>query len=216
MPRSVKPVPEEVPASDPEPMHPASAPLSPKDELTVALDQAAEAPAEPFTEYKTVNGVTLTVRAVPSFAMRAAALRVPRPAPPMVYIESKDREEPNPNDPEYTYALERWEQAQIEAVNDVILALGTKYVSVPEDVPSPQDDTWIDVLQELGFEIPGSPTQRYIAWLKYIVLSERDLALLMINIVRLSGVSEVDVARQVMAFRRNAQRRADPSGTPAE
>lgn len=178
---------------------------------SAAIVQAAEVAAA-VSEGKSVgrekvelsNGIVLKLRPVPPFAMREAALRIKPPKPPIVLIEEKGREEPNPNDPDYIEALDQFAQDQAEAISNILILLGTSVESVPPDMCRPEDDDWIDVFNVLGVEIDADNRhQRYLAWMRFYALeTQRDIADVVSSCISRSGVTEAEVQRVVASFRR--------------
>lgn len=154
------------------------------------------------------NGIVLKLKAVPPLAMREAAISVPQPKPPVVFMESLGRTEENPNDPDYLRAVTRWENDQVFRVADVLMLLGTSVESVPEGFERPEDSEWFEQLEVLGLAVDGSNRhKRYLAWLRmYAFASERDIAAAMAAITSLSGTTEVEVQRAAAAFRNNSRR----------
>lgn len=150
------------------------------------------------------NGVVLKIHPVPPLAMREAATSIPPPAPPIVRIESQDREEENPNDPDYLAEFERWQLKQLARVADVMLILGTSLQELPTDgslVP-PEDEDWIEMLEAVGLSVPKTNKYaRYLSWLRlYAVRSEQDLSEVFTAVVQASGVTELEVQRAAAAF----------------
>jgi hypothetical protein len=154
------------------------------------------------------NGIVLKLKAVPPLAMREAAISVPQPKVPVVFVESLGRAEENPNDPDYARALTRWENDQVFRVADVLMLLGTSVESVPEGYQRPEDEEWFEELEVLGLAVDGSNRhKRRLAWLRmYAFTSERDIAATMAAITALSGTTEVEVGRAAAAFRNNTGR----------
>lgn len=157
------------------------------------------------------NGVVLKIRPVPPLAMREAATSEPQPKPPIVHIAAQDRDEENPNDPDYLAEVERWQLKQLARVADVMLILGTELVDLPQEcglVP-PDSDEWIEMLQAAGIQIQVSSNRytRYLTWLRlYAIRSEPDLAEVFTAVVSASGVTEVEVQRAAAAFLDTARR----------
>jgi hypothetical protein len=70
------------------------------------------------------------------------------PRPPMVFIESKGREEQNPLDPTYLAEMDNYQGERANAIMETFALFGVELV---EDLP--QDDTWLKrlkVLDRLG------------------------------------------------------------------
>lgn len=152
------------------------------------------------------NGIILKLKPVAPIAIREAAVRVQPPEVPLVYIEEKQREERNPADPAYLRAVDRYEADQVFRVADVLVLMGTKVEFVPEGRSGPDDDDWIDLLDALDISVPrDNKYRRYLAWVRYYAIEdEEDIGRVMAAIVRLSGVTEVEVDKAAKAFRPSA------------
>lgn len=149
------------------------------------------------------NGIVLKLRPVPPLAIREIAVRFAPPPVPVVWIADKERDEPNPNDPDYLAAMTRYLQDQTYRVADVSMALGTAVESVPEFMERPESDGWIEPLEAVGLVIDrDNRHKRYLAWLRlYAVTSNADLTRVMRGVTMLAGVTEEEVQRAVRAFR---------------
>lgn len=161
------------------------------------------------------TGVVVRVRPVASLIISDIARAIPEPKIPRVYIETKAREEENPNDPGYLKALVDRETAQAMAVNDAFLLMGTEVVSAPPDLWALDSDDWIDRLALIGIAKPEGPHARYLAWMKYIAAPlQTDIVALLHGVGRLSAVTEDDVQAVADGFRRSGEGRADLPGSP--
>lgn len=89
-------------------------------------------------------GVRVKVVPVSAPLITDAAAMIDDPPVPMVYIESKGREEENPNDPNYLKALTNAEIRRSQASMDAMLMFGTELID-----GMPEDDSWIDRLKWL-------------------------------------------------------------------
>lgn len=179
-------------------------PVHALDAIAEAADVAQAVVEGPRDRVTLSNQVVLKLRPVPPLALREAAVRIPPPAIPTVFIADHGREEPNPADPVYIEALKTYEQDQVFRVADVLMLLGTSVESVPDEIEMPESDNWIDALEALDLHVDRSNKyKRYLSWLRlYAVQSEVDIANVMAAVVSLSGVTEVEVARAAAAFRR--------------
>jgi hypothetical protein len=149
------------------------------------------------------SGIVLKVRPVPPLAIRQAVMNVERPRVPIVFIEEKGREEENPDDPGYRDALVEYRIATGMAAMKALLVLGTQVESLPDGLSGPEDDGWLEELQDAGLDIEASsPRARYLAWLQFYALkTNEDLAAAMDGPRKASGITEEDVALAVQSFR---------------
>lgn len=156
------------------------------------------------------TGVVLKVKPFPRLFIFAVTARIKKPKVPVVFIESKGREEENPDDPDYQEELKDWIVDVANAGNDVAFVRGSEIESIPEGIPGPNDEEWINEMEVFGLPMIENPVARYLAWIKAIAAPlDSDITLLLGEIGRLTGVSEEDVEDAVEQFRRLATRKAD-------
>lgn len=158
------------------------------------------------------TGVVLSIHPVPPYAFQSASMQAgPPPEPPMVYIESRGREEPNPDDPAYKQQFQRHRVKQSDLVSNVLFLYGTKIQHVPDGVPKVEDDDWLDLLKATGVEVDSTNSyERYLAWLRYVVLAKsEDITNLVSATMRGSGTTEEDVQQALETFRSDEERGED-------
>lgn len=112
------------------------------------------------------SGVVLRVRAVSTSLFADLMAEMEPPKPPVVYIESKGREEENPDDPDYLAAKQAHQARVAKAMSDAVIVLGTELESLPAGFPGPGDPTWNAQMRALGRRFEGQQDQ-YLAWVKY-------------------------------------------------
>ena len=126
-----------------------------------------------------------------------------KPKPPVYFIESKGRAEPNPDDIGFQEAKSEWEVAFIMAQMDALLLLGTELLNVPKGVPIQTEDSWMDICEILDIEIPKSPKGRYLLWVKYVAApATTDIQALSLAIGKKTGVSDAEVETAMDRFQR--------------
>lgn len=168
------------------------------------------------------NGITLEVKAVPPMLVDALNAEYAPPDAPMWLNPDKGREEPNPNDPDWVRAVEKLENQRQDAVNNLVLAAGTKLkLPLPEGRVGPENDEWLEIVKltaELtgkDIEVPTEPgIKRYLAWLRYYAIETgTDFGLVMNLVLELAGISEQEVTEALNKFRGDPVGSAD-SGLP--
>lgn len=177
-----------------------------------------------FAELTLSNGIVLECRPVQPLLLNAVTNELADPAPPIVFIESKGRDEPNPNDPDYLRRLEELAVVRERAVIDLVLYRGTRVTFIPDDVSAPDDKAWLDDLN-VTRRIAGLPpldidfddqASRYIAWLRFYALeSGADFALAEALPLQLAGLNEGEVAEAINSFRGLQERGTDTSPASA-
>ncbi len=150
------------------------------------------------------TGVVFNITNVPPYAFDAMKKKIAptRPNVPTVYIETKDRSEQNPNDPDYIEAMEAYDIRLTESLIDMILTLGTEVDKLPEGFPKHTDKGWSDKLELAGLDIPEEDHPRYLAWIKLCAARTLDdLQALILACARSAGVTEEDAAEAAGSFR---------------
>lgn len=157
------------------------------------------------------NGIVLKIKRIPPLAIREAATRVKAPEVPMWYNEATERDEPNPNDPDFLAALEEYSNTQVMAISQVLMMLGTEVAEL-NGHDGPEANGWLRALRAAGVIInEDDEFDRYLAWLQYYALETTDdIASIMPATMALSGVSEQEVEKAAASFRDSAQRRTNP------
>jgi hypothetical protein len=160
--------------------------------------------AKKFDEVTLSTGVVLGIKKIPRLLI-GELVKVPRPTPPIVMIESIGREEENPADPEYINKVQQWETMVSMKMVDAFVLFGTNIKSVPDGFPDFLDSSISSKLKALGI-ITISPEDKYLAWIKFFACEQdEDIAAVIDSVGRLSGVSEKDVDEAVNKFRSNTK-----------
>lgn len=128
-----------------------------------------------------------------------------KPSPPRVFMEHLGREEINDEDPDYIKAYEQWTLDYTLATQKLAMASGIEVVSYPETFPDPTDTSWLIPLQFAGLDVTlamQNESVRKIYWLQqYAAAKADDLVALVNAVMRVSGVSQEEVAQEVDNFR---------------
>jgi len=149
------------------------------------------------------NGIIIQTKPISQDAIRRIIDRVDKPTIPVVFIDSRDREEENPNDPDYLDALEKYHSDILNKVYDAMFILGTSCAYVPEDYYKPESEEWVQFLGVAGIEINNeNKFTRYRDWLKlYACSSQFDYFQLTSVLYRRVGVMEKEVIDAIGFFR---------------
>lgn len=182
----------------------------------VAVVESATIPLPNPNEYVSSKGIKFKIKKIPKLALVDAGKRLKDPKVPMFYNEDKERNEPNPNDPNYIDELRDVNYQRGIAITSVGIVLGTELIKpLPEDVEAPEDTDWSDALNELGIEIPEKGRMRYLAWVKYYALDDEEFTILFRTVAGGAGmVFAEEVAEATVAFPGNEARNTD-TGTSA-
>lgn len=152
------------------------------------------------------SGVLVKLTPVSMSIITEAQVLIEDPAPPVWYNESKNREEVNPNDPEYLKALRKADEDRNLAAMDAIVMFGVELVN---GVPDISEDPWLDmlkmrekrklappILQEFDL---NDPIDLEYLYKKYVAVTTADLP----KIMAVSGVSEEDISTEMKKFQDN-------------
>lgn len=163
------------------------------------------------------TGVIFKIKKAPAMAFQAVVKQWDKAAPkaPVTYIESKDRNEENPSDPDYIQAKRDYEERRNTALFDAAILFCTEIESVPEGINKPEDDDWLEDLKILGIAPGAGKRERYLSWVKYYAApDDTDLVSLNVAISRVNGVSEGDVSAAMAAFKSAQRGRIDTELSP--
>ena len=129
----------------------------------------------------------------------------------MVYIESHERDEENPNDPDYIAAIEERDTRVYRAGVDIALVMGTSCKDVPTGWYRPEDKGWLDELPVGELEVDVSNEAiRYLNWLHlYALRTPHDLSRTTYNALVRAGLMEAEIASAIASFLSSARRAAD-------
>lgn len=170
-------------------------------EAALSDKNSTNKPPEP---YKCANGIVIGFKFVPPHLLAKVAERFPQPTPPVVEIKDKGVSEPNPNDPTYLVAKEKWGEDLQRASSDTSLVAGTFCESVPDNKCHPEDMEWLEMLTfAAGGVEPTFANQydRYLAWLTtYAIASIKDYAEVLARASGLAGIPEELVKAAVATF----------------
>lgn len=158
-------------------------------------------PNEEEQLFTTSTGVTIRRLTIPDILMQRVMEKVKKPKVPMWFNPEKERDEPNPNDPDYLEAVRQAQDERGQRAIDAAIMFGCELVS-----ELPESREWIQRLNRFGIEVDESDEfELKFAYLKYVAFSNSsDLAL-----VTGWGLSEEDIANAGATFRRNTARRAN-------
>lgn len=132
---------------------------------------------------------------------------------PKVWIKDKERDEENPNDPDYLAAMEAWYAESGMRSIKALLPTGSRIRSKPEDMPGPEEPDFADLMDTMGQPLGKSRFSRYTQWVLLYATNPQDLAILGVKLLRRAGVREEDV-REAQALFQGLQERIADSRTP--
>lgn len=166
------------------------------------------------------NGIRLRIKPIPPMLLNSVANSVPMPKIPKVWIEDKQREEENPNHPDYIQELaDRQTKITLATINLIIYAC-TEVVETPDSVWSLDSDKWIPMVKMAGIDFdPEDEVQRYVTWMRnYAITTIDDLNRVQTVPMQLAGITEAEVSEVMESFRSGEERGTDselPTGEPS-
>ena len=166
-------------------------------------------------EFTLENGATLKI-SKPSAMLLASVMtdvekENPIPVAPKVYMEDKQREEDNPNDPEFKAKMAVW---NANAVVRMFKALCASSLSIKElgDAFDPDGEDFADYLDALELEVEKGKTTRFLQWLNTYALVQSESKQLNTWMMTLAGVTEGDVAEATDFLQGDTARGTNPKG----
>lgn len=146
------------------------------------------------------TGVRARISPVTATLVDAVQAKIIDPDPPMVFIDEKGREEPNPSDSKYLKAMERAQVDRVVAAMDAMAMFGVELVD-----GLPADESWVKklrLLERLGtLDLSDldldDPIEREFAYKRYFALAPQDIAL----VASATGLNEADIDVAEATFR---------------
>jgi len=161
------------------------------------------------------TGVVVRLKPVSSSLVEEMKAAIKMPPVPVVWIEEKEREEENPNDPRYVEAVEEVQRRRAEAIFDALCIFGVELVD-----GLPEDAGWLKKLRFLekqgtldlsDFDLEDEFDLEFI-YKRYVAVAGTDLQL----IGGLHGYRPLEVARQRAMFLGDKGRDTSRGISPAE
>ncbi len=167
--------------------------------------------------YELASGVKLRFHKFSPLLLNQIATTIGEnePKAPMVFDENKARDEENPLDPDYVAAHNLWAAATAVRLLRALVAAGTKLESRPDDMMADDSEEFEQFMELVQIPISANSQGRYTQWVMYVALtSPEDMNALNIELMRLAGAREEDVAEAQALFRSIEERRADNGASP--
>lgn len=148
------------------------------------------------------DGRKAIARPVSVSLIEAVTAQIKDPDIPMVYIEEKEREVANPDDPTYQRALEEANRKRGSASMDALIMFGVELVD-----GMPEDDMWLQRLRNFakhsGLDLSefdlDDPLDKEFVYKRYFAVPTKALE----QISRASGLTNEEVAKQESSFQGN-------------
>lgn len=174
------------------------------------LEALVEEKRNPAGPYTTERGIVLKYYKVSADLVRKAHSAVQVPQPPMVFIESRGRQEPNPHDPGYLHALNSYTNDSQLAIHTIYLMRGVEIASLPDDVPGPDSNEWFEGIEDIIGGVPVGKIARKTAWLLYYALNDTEKDEIIEDLMKFSGlITEEKVQQAIDSFRSNGVEQTD-------
>lgn len=167
------------------------------------VDEVEQVVEDNPLEYKTRTGALLRLKKVNKLIVAEASKKIRMPKVPIWMNPDKGREEENPNDPDYLESVQNAKIEQGMLIYSIYLAYGTEVISLPASIDPLDSTDWSDELSMIaGIDIPNVGRSRYVAWMKYKVIDDEEMNILITRIMRVSGaIKEEDVQKVMDSFR---------------
>jgi hypothetical protein len=144
-------------------------------------------------------GVKGIIVPVPPQLVDEVTNRIQDPEVPIWHNEEKDRDEPNPSDPDYLKALEEANRARGVAAIDTMALFGIDIETMPES------DAWLKKLQYMqkrdlidisGYDLEDDQEREFV-FKRFIAVNN----IILKKIMAVSGITEEEVAAAERSFR---------------
>lgn len=145
------------------------------------------------------NGVKVRINPVGAALISDVTSRIKDPEIPVVYIADKERNEPNPNDPNYLRGLEEANQKRGIAMIDTLVMFGVELLD-----GIPEDDEWMKKLTFMvkrglldlsGYDLDDSFDREFL-YKRYILVDNTVISM----VTDASGLSTEDISRAEASF----------------
>lgn len=149
------------------------------------------------------NGIVLKVKPMPPMLLNSVSNSIPKPPVPMVFLEDKGRDEPNPNDPNYIQAEADRQTALSLAIMNTILYACTEIEEVPANCWGVESEEWLALPRLAGIKFdPDDKIERYLTWLRsYAIATMQDMNKAQTLPLMLAGITEPEVDDVMESFR---------------
>ena len=170
------------------------------DKLEVVIEGIEQA-GEDDNLIRLSTGVILKSNPFPRTMLADIVRKFPEPKVPMFYNEDKERDEENPNDPDYIEAVKKYQFDLTFALVDLGICYGTSIKELPKDIDNPYSSDWVDTCNALGLEVPANKKLRYLKWVKYIAApEEKDIEAIADKVLASFGTRESQVEKALETF----------------
>lgn len=186
-----------------------------------AAAKRAESQRNIGSEVSLSNGIKLKFKAIPPMLLNSIGQAIPMPKIPKVWLEDKQREEENPNHPDYIQAIADRNNLVAKATMDLILYACVEVVDVPDGLIKEEDESWHVMARMASIDFnKDDPIERKLAWFRtYAIANMDDMNKVQTVPMMLAGLLEGEVAEAMEGFRGGEERGADsdiPTLEPAQ
>lgn len=156
------------------------------------------------------SGVVLRHKRVPPMILAKVDEKFADPPVPTLWDSEKERNFPNPDDPDYHKKLERVRMDRGTAMIDILIGMGTEIEFIPDHIQHPDEEEWVENLAFVSIDVPKLRLGRYLAWVKYYAAeAAEDIQNLAKKGSSALGVTEEDVAEAIANFQSHEERSTD-------
>ncbi len=138
------------------------------------------------------TGVRVRITSVSGSLVDEIQNLIKEPSIPVWHNPDKDRDEPNPNDPEYLTAVAKCQHDRTMSSIDAMILFGVELVD-----GMPEDKGWLKKLKFIGIKVDEADSFSIeFAYKKYIVVGAPDLPVVLSK----TGIAPGDVENAVASF----------------
>jgi hypothetical protein len=167
------------------------------EQMQLALEEVQE--KKPFGDIELSSGVILGHKPVSILRLQAVMEQFAYPEVPEVWNEDKGKMEKWDGSELYQQMKQEVDSKRTLAVIDAISTWGTFVKHIPEGIPKPEDENWIEEVELFNLVVRrDSEVARYFAWVKYVALvNEEDITKVFSAFGATLGTSEENVTQQL-------------------
>lgn len=140
------------------------------------------------------TGIRAKILPVSASLIQEVTTRIKSPKIPMWHNENKNRDEPNPADPDYIAECENANTKRGQAAMDAMIMFGVELVD-----ELPNDKNWIKKLNFIGIKVNEDDNfELEFAYKKYIAVGNIDLMM----VGKTTGISQEAISQAAESFQR--------------
>lgn len=163
--------------------------------------------------FKAHSGVVIQFSRPNPNLIQKAMERFEAPSVPEVYDKEFEAMKPNPDDPDYVKAVEKYTSESLALVTDIYVS-HVEIRECPSNLSPVHETDWEEDVSMFGVEVPARGRARILAWLNYYAINDEDEFAELVDFAFMynNRMREEDVRARIDSFRNPPEQSADPVG----